>query len=551
MNAAYGGAVRADTQATAPADDADEKIRDVGRGHLVSLMGVLGLAFALRLWGLSWGLPNEWSLDEVHRRDAALDHGIPRLTLAQPGFVLNSLFVIYRVAEGLGVSLGDSEAIYLGRLFMAVLGVLTVLGVWLLARELADKDKPGPAIPAALLAAVLPFTTTTSRYIKEDGPLAFMTVFLVLAVVRYWKVPSWGRLALLGFAAGAAFSTKFAAVALFPVVGIALLAAAKRDKLRLTGISGRLCLVAGAAVVGLFLVSPQYLTDPGQVVRGFAYQLSNSQRGSHDGITIPISAWSQWWTYFIRHGLLPGMTWPVFLVALAGAVPLLRRPAGWTVVSSAVVIYLVMENSSDKPAPFAARYLTPLVPLLCVQAGFGIQAILRRFAVWGRPKLGLAACTAVFIIPPAVISCMIADEATHDTRTIAGAWMDAHFPPGTKIALVDSRQYRPAAKGWGDVDIWRIDNRRDKWDPSGTGDPPPYFVLSSFRFQRYLDYPEADPQRTAYFRHVMGYHLVKKFEPRWRTYGFHSPTLLIYQDRQQAPQPSMGSQEGDRGVQNR
>jgi 4-amino-4-deoxy-L-arabinose transferase-like glycosyltransferase len=292
--------------------------------------------------------------------------------------------VIYRVAGIVAPPLGDADSLYLARLFMVVVGVLTVLGVWLLARELADDDKPAVAAPAAaLLVAVLPFHTAMSRYVKEDGPLGLMTVLVMLALVRYWKVPTWGRLTLLGLAVGAGFSTKFAAIVLLPVVGIAVLAIAKRDRIRARQLAGRICGLVVATGVGVLVISPQYLLHPGLLWEAFEFQFSYSRSGSHDGITIPISPWAEWWTYYIRHGLIPGMTWPVFLVAIAGAVPLWRRPAGWTVVAAAVLAYVALEHSVAKPAPFAARYLTPVVPLLCVQAAFGIQALVRWFATRG------------------------------------------------------------------------------------------------------------------------------------------------------------------------
>ncbi|HUP99662.1 MAG TPA: glycosyltransferase family 39 protein [Aeromicrobium sp.] len=496
------------------------------RRQVVSVLVILALAFAMRLWALSWGLPHRWSLDEANKRDAALGGGLlPDLPGPQPGFLYNSLRVVYRVAESIFPTLDNPDHIYIGRLFIAVLGVLTVLAVWMLARELADSDRPSPAIPAALLLAVLPFHTAMSRYIKEDTPLGLMTGLVLLALVRYWKVPTWARLLLLGLAVGACFSTKFSAAAVLPVVGVAVLAVARRDGIRPKETIARVCGLGGAAIVGVLLVSPQYLVDPGLLWEGFKFQVFYSQEGHHDGVII--SPWSQWWTYYIRNGLIPGMTWPVFLLAIGGAVPLLRRPAGWTVVASALVFYLILEESSAKPAPFPARYLTPVIPLLCVQAGFGIQAIRRRAADMGKPVLALVACALVFFVPPAVKSAMVADEAVHDTRWVAGAWMDTHLPPGTHIVLVDNHMYRPAAEGWGKHDIWKVEERGDTLDPSTSGDRP-YFVLTSFRYQRYLDDPAADPRRTAYYRAVMRYPLVKRFEPKWLSYGFHSPTILIY-----------------------
>jgi 4-amino-4-deoxy-L-arabinose transferase-like glycosyltransferase len=365
----------------------------MNRPQLAMLVAILGVALALRLWGLSWGLPYHWSLDEVHRRDDTLNQGIPNLTATQPGFVLNSLFVVYQVAEILGLPLGDADSLYIARLFMVVVGLLTVVGVWMLARELAGDDTPAVAAPvAALLVAVLPFHTAMSRYVKEDGPLGMWTVVVMLTLVRYWKVPSWGRLALLGLAVGASFSTKFSAVALLPVIGIAVLAVARRDRTRLPQVAGRIAGLALAAGVGVLVISPQYLVNPGLLWEAFEFQFLYSRSGSHDGITIPISPWAEWWTYYVRHGLIPGMTWPVFLVAIAGAFPLWRRPAGWTVVATALLMYVALEHSVAKPAPFAARYLTPVVPLLCVQAAFGIEAIVRWFAARGRLVIGMVAC---------------------------------------------------------------------------------------------------------------------------------------------------------------
>lgn len=501
-----------------------------GRGPLrrehALLLAILGVAFAIRLWGLSWGLPHTWSLDEANKRDASLGPGIPRLEGPQPGFLYNSLYVIYRVAGAISPTLTDADYTYLGRLLMAVIGVLTVLGVWLVARELDDGDRPSAALPAAVLAAVLPFQTTMSRYIKEDGPLGLITIVVLLCLVRYWKVPSWPRLLLLGFAVGACFSTKFSAIAIFPVVGIAVLMVARREHTRPAELVGRLTAAAAAAIFGLLLVTPQYFFNPDVLWEGLEFQFSYSQTSSHDGITIPISPWSEWWTYYVRHGLIPGMTWPVFVLAIAGAVPLWRRPAGWTIVGSAVLAYLVLEQSVAKPAPFPARYLTPVVPLLCVQAGFAIQALLRRFATIGKPIVGLIVCALAFVVPPTVKSLMIAYEATHDTRSVAAAWMDAHWPRGTRILLIDNHMYLPPfqrrAHGWS------IEERGDNPNLRNLGESPPYLVITSFRYQRYLDAPAADPKRTAYYRTVMRYPLVKKFEPTWLSYGFHSPTILVY-----------------------
>jgi hypothetical protein len=487
------------------------------------LLAILGVATAVRLWGLSFGLPNYFSGDEVNKRDVALEPGTPELDAPQPGFLYNALFVVYRTAHAINPGLEIVDYHYLGRLLMVLIGVLTVLAVWMLANELSDTARPGPAISAALLVAVVPLHTAVSRYIKEDAPLGLMVTLVAWALVRYWKSPSMWRLLLLGFLAGVCFSTKFTGAVLFPIVGVAIFAGAVRRRISIAQLGAHVGGVAAAALVGFFLVSPQYLVHPEQLREAFLYQVSYSEQG-HDGI--PISPWSEWWTYYARNGLIPGLTLPVFLVAIVGAVPLLRRPGGWTITASVLLLYVVMEASPAKPAPFAARYLTPVIPLLCVHAGFGIQAIIRRFQTWGRPVVGGVVCAVVFVIPPTLKSLMIADEAGHDTRLIAGEWMDAHLPAGTRVAIDTGSRDLPVASGW-DAG-WQVEDREDTLDPLAAGEPAPYFVLSSFKYQRFLDAPQAVPERTKYYRAVMRYRLVKEFRPRWLSYGKHSPVIRIY-----------------------
>jgi hypothetical protein len=500
-------------------------VTSVSRRQWALLAAILVVASAIRLWGLSWGLPNYWSGDEVNKRDASLGPHFPELSAPQPGFLYNALWVIYRIASVVAPNISGPDQIYLGRLLMAVIGVLTVLAVWLLARELSDDDTwPSVAVPAAALLAVLPLHTEISRFIKEDAPVALMAVLVLLTVVRYAKDPTWLRVALLGLAYGACVSTKFTGAVFGPVVAAVIIVSIIRRRAGWGRFFGEVAAVTAAAIVGLYLVSPEYLVDPGALRNAVEFQFFYSERGHADGIAI--SPWSQWWTYYIRHGLIPGMTWPVFLVTLFGTVPLLRRPSGWAVVAGALLTYLVMEHSPAKPAPFPARYLAPMVPLLCVQAGFGIQAILRRSATVVTPAVGAIACAALFVVPPAVKSVMIVDDAVHDTRLVAGRWMDAHIPAGARVVKVDDAAYLPASDGW--KNRWQVEDRHASLNADASGKPVPYFVVSSFGYQRYLDSPEAIPARTAYYRTLMHYRLVKSFEPRWLTYGKHSPVIKIY-----------------------
>jgi hypothetical protein len=496
---------------------------DPGRRPVAALFAVLILALALRLWGLSFGLPASFSGDEIEKRDTALHLGETGLAAPQPGFLYNTLFLIYRAAGTLAPRLDLLDYHYLGRLWMAVLGVLTVLAVWRLGVELSAERRPYAGLAAALFLAVLPLHSTVSRYIKEDAPLGLLVALVVLALVRYWKAPSRGRLALLGLALGVCGSTKFTGGILLPVVGVGVVLTVRRQTSAAGPLAGALALLLGTATLGFFAASPQYLREPGQLLESVAYQTAYSARG-HDGVAI--SPWTEWWTYYIRQGLIPGMTWPVFLLALAGLGLLVRRPAGWFVTATVLLLYLLLEQSPAKPAPFAARYLTPVVPLLCVAAGLAAQRVIERGArLVARPLL-LGGVGLLFVVPPLLKSAMIADEAVHDTRILAGAWMDRELPAGVRIVIAEDWTNLPVADGW--TGAWTVDQREGTLDPSPGGPPAPYFVVSSFKYQRFLDAPDAVPARTAYYARVMEYPLVREFRPRWLTYGKHSPVIRIH-----------------------
>jgi hypothetical protein len=179
------------------------------------------------------------------------------------------------------------------------------------------------------------------------------------------------------------------------------------------------------------------------------------------------------------------------------------------------------------------RFGAPDVSWLCNGMLAGMVAITAPCAFVTAPSAvligaiaGVLVCAAVFIVPPMDKSAMIADEAGHDTRLVAGRWMDAHIPAGSRIVVVEHSSYLPAAKGWDST--WHVEHRRKNYNPGAKGKPVPYFVISSFGYDRYLDSPNDVPKRTAYYRTVMKYHLVKSFEPKWLSYGKHSPEIKIY-----------------------
>lgn len=500
-----------------------------GAGAISVLL--FAVALATRLWGLSFGLPNYFSGDEVAKRDAALALAQSGAVYEapQPAFLYRSLALVYRVADLLPVRLDEADYLLLARLWMAVLGSLTVVVIWHLGSQTATYQPRRTATVAALLLAVLPLHTTVSRYVKEDAPLGLAASLVVLAAVSYCARPTRARLLLTGAAMGFACSTKFTGAILAVPVTAAIWLAASGQRMSLIGFARQALLCAGAAALTFFAISPNFLVEPAHLFSAIAYQAGYARTG-HDGIAI--GPWTEWWTYYVRQGLIPGMTPPVLIAALTGFGLLRRTRVGAILITAMVSLYLVLEQSPAKPVPFAARYLMPLVPLLCVSAAATIVQLLRVIEKRMSTRIAWALTSVACLGPPAVRSTQITDEALHDTRIIAGAWMDDHLPAGTRIVVAEDRTTLPVSSRW-DGD-WLVEDWTDRAGAHALLDrtTAPYVVVSSFRYQRYLDYPDAVPERTRFYRSLMAdYALVREFRPRWLTYGKHSPVIRVYRFR--------------------
>jgi len=496
------------------------------------------LALGLRLWGLSFGLPYVLAADEGFKRDDALHLAEARFLHrnSQPSFLYNSLYLIFRLAGLVSSQWTPAEYHYMGRLWIAVLGALTTVALFRLG-SLWDRRLGSLA---AVLLAVLPLHTTASRYIKEDVPLALMTTVTLLFIVAH--LTSASRSSLFGAAlfAGFSASTKYSGLLLVPPLVAAAVVEARRRRATIGRMAADLGLIVLGVCVGFFLISPVYLVHPGRLLSGLLGQWQYARGGHHDGIAI--DPWQHLWTYYVRTGLIPGMTWPVFALAAAGLARMPRMRDGWVVTATVAWLYLVFEHGRAKPYPFSARYLLPMVPLLCLSAA---QAVIALTDVMRRrvpPWIAYSVCGLIAVVPPLIKSAVIADEAAHDTRLAAGAWMEQAMPRGAWLVISEPMMYLPSSRYW-DTE-WRVitPDRLADLVPIRRPDDLPYVIISSFTYQRYLDSPNAVPWKARFYTRIMqDYRLVKEFRPRWLTYGFHSPIIRIYQPRVQTRESSRDS----------
>jgi hypothetical protein len=137
------------------------------------------------------------------------------------------------------------------------------------------------------------------------------------------------------------------------------------------------------------------------------------------------------------------MGWPLFLVALAGLLLLLRRPGRRELVLLAfpVPYFLVIGSWSSR----FERYTLPLVPFLAVLAACALVAVAAIVRDRRGPRVaavGLAAAVALLVGPEVARVVHWHVLLTRpDTRVLAADWIERAIPSGARIAM---EPYSPA-----------------------------------------------------------------------------------------------------------
>lgn len=407
----------------------------------LGLSVALGIGLALRLIGVTFGLPAVYNPDEVAimSRTLALAKG----DLNPHNFVYPSFF-FYALAAWIGgyVALAlaagqasfesiqsqffrDPTHIYLvGRLLSVISGTLSVAATYILASRISDRTA---GMAAAAFLAVAPIPVRDAHYVKHDVPVTLLTVLALLAIGRLLDVRAQrGRdLVIAAALVGAAASTHYYLVFLVVPLTLAILIA---DRFNGPAERTRAVTLAAVICVAAFLVlSPFILLDWNTALRDI---LANRR------IVIDRAA--------AGGGMLDGLVtyldmlwrdaagWPVALLAIAGAFDLtLRSPTRSLVWLSFPAVFLLF---LAKTVP-ASRYLNPILPIVTTCAGVAVSRLTDatpvRFRQAAVVVVILAACLPGFVVSWRTDQLFRQD----DTRTLARRYIETHVSAGSTILI--------------------------------------------------------------------------------------------------------------------
>lgn len=390
-------------------------------------------ALALRVWGVQYGLPHLYHQDEPilvnHALAAALKAGDPGFYVI-PGFTIYALLgvygAVYLIGRGAGVwadtdafagdFMRDPSLLYgAGRIVLgAVCGALTVYCLWRIALKWLGRRT---ALWSAVFLAIAPMHVQHSRYIYADVPLALALTVLLGALCAILERPVARRYVYGGAIFGWALAVKYTALYVLPAAITTHLLSQKSaiGSLRAWGV---LCGAALATVVVFICLDPYVVLN----TAAFVGQLLH-QKGA-EVATGPL--------HHLTYSIAGGTGWALLALSALGGYGLWTggyRRRNIAVISAVYALSYYGVNICF--SQHFARYMMPLVPVVCLMAGAGVDVLASK----GRKGIVALALSVVLIesAVPALYGSYL--FGAQDTRTQCLDWFERNVPPGSVVAL--------------------------------------------------------------------------------------------------------------------
>ncbi len=480
------------------------------------LLAVLLLALALRVWGLTWGLPSgthyfSYHPDENIVLEAAMGMNVFSGHLL-PGFYhygslqlylvnfANSLAFVFGFADIVIKDLTRDHAqwarLYLiGRGLSVAMGVGTVWVTYVLGWRLWGH---AVGLWAAVILAIVPLHAQHSHWLTVDVPATFWGTLALLWTAKLhdalssdargrliWRCALWA-----GVFAGLASATKYnMALALLPLLTVCVLA--RQIKLLLLGLA--------AAAIAFFFACPGAVLETRTFVSDVRFEWVHVSR--QPGPTFADTG--NGFAYLVAHTLPAGLGLPLLLLVLASlGYAAVRRSRGDGLLAAFALPYFVVISLASVRY---ARYAVPLLPLFALWSG-------RLLADWTLPRPRPVFFWRAFVVA-AVLGLTLADcitvvrpMAQIDPRDRALAWLrQAPAPASIGFAALPWFQTLPLSpyfslpqpNAWrrfvppGDPTLLNAEGRQwsmtvptTDWDTAIlTNSPPHYIVLSEYDYR--------------------------------------------------------------------
>lgn len=421
-----------------------------GTKEKVLLALVLAAAFAVRVYGNGFGLPDQLNIDEVHVVSHAIRFGkgdfnphfffYPALQMYLV-FILYGFYFVFGMAAGIFQGAADFGTIYfidptplylIARTFTAAMGVATV---WLVYATAKKYYGTRAGLASAVMLAFAHLHCMHSHFATTDVPAAFWIMLAMYLVPGPGSAPSRKQHIITGLATGAAIATKYTAFIVVPALVAAHSAHLVSDlKIRnpLKHINLNLVLMGAAAVAGFIVCAPYTILDFNTFIGDVRIQRSLLEHG-----WLGTEVMERMWWRILAVYLRDGMGLPLLFCSLCGVAyaAVRRRGADWMLLVFTAVFYIIHGFMSEQ---VFERYMILVIPALCIFAGRLVAELSERLpGDAGRHGAAVAVAAAVALIIVPAVSTLKYDSFIRrkHTRTIAREWIEDNIPSGSRIAV--------------------------------------------------------------------------------------------------------------------
>ncbi|MBI5304515.1 MAG: glycosyltransferase family 39 protein [Chloroflexi bacterium] len=521
------------------------------RGAQWLLIAILSLGLGLRLWGISFGLPYMYHPDE----------GVPvkiALRFLQTGnlnpeffhwpallFYLNALVygafylvgwltgrfarptdLVYPDYEMMAVGRTDLPEIFLlGRGLSALIGVLTIVLVYLIGREW--RGARVAALIAATLIAVEATSVKHSHFIRPDILAIFCALITALFALKVAEEPRMKNYALAGIGIGLTTASKYNGALIFVA-----LVAAHLLRYGWRGFARKEIYLAGAmSVLTFLLLNPFVILDWQRFAKLGPMDDANIYATGHPGAE---GDSFQWYRGFLFGNL--GWLTPL---ALAEALLILRARdhKGITLLIFPLIYFVFISQ-------FTVHHDTtilPVVPFVIISAAHFLARAYefssQRFPRW---RVGLTALLVVVVawlgLPSLHVT--VASDARllqPDGREQARRWIHTNLSRGSRIALEAYSPYLDRDRFFVDG-FYGIQDHAPEWYVANGYE---YLIFSQGVYARYF----AEPAR--YTAEINRYNaLFARFTPIAR-FDDGAYEIKVYATGATAPSTRVGVRFGE------
>ncbi|MFN2272669.1 MAG: ArnT family glycosyltransferase [Anaerolineae bacterium] len=454
------------------------------RKNTVLLIAVIALGTGLRFYGLRWGLPYRFHVDEhQYVVDSVLQYWQrivyqgdfnPHLstygTLPMYALILARLVVLVPQALLHGIPLTadylTAEHAWItysvGRAISAALSAASIYLFYLIGRQLYDET-------VGLLAATLVATTVSliqaAHYYTVDSMLIFFLALGFLQAVYVMQQGNVRNYLLAGVYLALGLAVKLPALFLAPVLTMAHLFNQKMpvwqgrlDKGLLVRFFDRRLVLMGLIALAVFA-----FTSPYNLLDFKALYLTGGNLNAARNVKLAFLEPFQTWTLAYR-GLIPyvyelttllsfGMGIAIEVASLIGVVFIARqwKKSDRLLLAWVVPFFLVIGLNRVK----TIRYILPLIPFLAVCGAAWLRSLARFSKQRQRSWLSTI---AFWIVIGASLFYAIAFARLYgqrDSRLQASDWLYRYAPAGSTIVVEDEFTYTPPlGVPDEDVDYW-------------------------------------------------------------------------------------------------